>query len=179
MSGRPLDQDTLLALLDPDPVAAIEKLDRLTQQVRRWLEWKHCPDPQGAVAESLARAVYQPDRLIGMTEGDFRGFIFGIAANVARELRRTHAREQSLDAAAWSQWSSGADEEQRILDRLTVAQIRQCLSPKEFKVLTRYATWDDHDRLCRELNVTRDTLRVRIHRMRQKVRACLGRRGSH
>ena len=170
MSAGPPDERPLLTNLDADPVAAAVKFRRLFGELSRWLEWNRCPDADGAASETVYRAVKQSDRLSGMTESDLRGFMFGIAANVAHEIRRRQGREQQLGPQTWSRRASPVVEEERILDRLTAARIRECLDAQDWGLLVRYATDDDHDRLCRELGVTKGALRVKICRIRQKIR---------
>jgi len=173
--SEPLDPDPgILIALDQDPEVAADKFRRLFQALSRWLEWHGCSDPDGAAAESVFRAARQVDRIAGMTAGDLRAFLFGIAANVAKEWARRVARERQLEPEEWAGWASAVREEKRALDRLTVEEARRTVDPEEWILFERYALAGDHEELCRDLGVTPGHLRVMIHRIRARIRKALG-----
>lgn len=173
MSDAARPNEAFLRLLDPDPQCAALKFRRLFAHLSRWLEWKGCGDPEAAAAEAVLRAVRQLDRFSGKSEGDLRALLFGIAANVALEFGRRRGREQQLAPTDWATRSAGVSEENRVIARLTIEKIRECIGDNDWQVIHAYATEDDRAQLRQQLGVTPEALRIKIHRIRRKIRECL------
>jgi RNA polymerase sigma-70 factor (ECF subfamily) len=107
-------------------------------------------------------------------------FVLGIARNVVLEHYRDRGRTVPLDEK-W-EGQSNDDSYQRLHILFLQALVRQILvdmdkdTPKEAAVLRAvYIDEEDKDEVCRRHGITRDYLRVVLHRAKEKFRAVLKR----
>lgn len=178
MSEAPSDDEPrvtpeLLALLDADPASAKRQFDELFQRLTRFLEWYRCPDPEGAAAEAIYRALKRVAEGADIAKTGFRGFAFGVAKLVARERARSARREQQLEPAAWDRRPSSQRDHERVDAMLMMEHVRRLLSPDEQQILLRYYSDDDHVAQARELGVSPGYLRVRVYRIREYLKRML------
>jgi DNA-directed RNA polymerase specialized sigma24 family protein len=160
----------LLRLFDPDPVVAEGRLRKLLSDLRRWLEWRACPDPEGVAAESVYRAVRKIAAGAETGKSGLRGFVFGIAKFVLKEGWKAGRREQQMEPADWAAYESGNREQQQIEAGLMLRDIQRLLAREEWEMLLRYYTETDHVAQSQELGVTPGHLRVMIHRVRERLK---------
>lgn len=180
MSGTidPPDDDggftpELLATLDPDPVAAEALVRKLIADVSRWLEWQQqCRDPEGAAAEAVFRALQKVHAgTADVSRSGFRAFTFGVARNVAMEMRRAEQKGQQLEPRAWAAQQSRTRQAQQIEAGIMLEDLQRLLSPGEWEILCRYCTEKDHDAQARAMGVSTGYLRVIVHRIREELKA--------
>jgi RNA polymerase sigma factor (sigma-70 family) len=155
-----------LRLLDPDPERAGAKYTALRSRLIKFFEWRNCDWPEDLAHETLVRGLTRVREGADISGADASAYFFGIARNVVREQRRSRPRELAgeLDelASRASPVVNGVDAQ---------IQLEQCLSrlsPAERDLLVRFAT-DDHRTLSREMHVTPNALRVKVHRIRKKL----------
>lgn len=164
------------ASTDPDAFRIV--YDRHAPAVRRFLLAQVGADlADDLTAETFAVALRGAAAYV--SQGDSaRGWLFGIAANLARGSRRSRAR----GARAWARLprprEGGVD---RLLERLDGDDARRPLlaalirlSPREREVLLLVALGElSYEEIARALGIPIGTVRSRLHRARAEMRAAL------
>lgn len=169
----------LLALLDPDSVVAGMLFEQLVAAASHYLEWRGCHDPEGVAAEAVFRALTKALKgEVDPRASGFRKLVFGIAWNVALEGWRREKKAPQLDAENLRHADAGAREHERVEMSLRLDHAARQLPPEEWELIRRYYTGDDHDAQARALGITPGALRVRVHRVKEKLQEKLRRRGD-
>lgn len=154
----------LLALLDPDPKKAEERLNRLRDVLWRFFEWRGARDPEDLVHIVFVRGMEKINEGATVYSGDPGGFFYGIARNVLLEASR-EARHSMPggEAPGPSSYRPGPG-----LNPLeTKIYLNECLArldKKERELLTDYATGGGMPS-----GVSVPALRLRAHRIRKKL----------
>jgi len=174
--------EALLRHLGPDRDAAGRQYEQLRQRLLTIFTYRHCAHPEDLADETMDRVAR---RLLEMGErfegSDPARFVFGVAWNVARESFHRN-RDLPLPGGWDMADSSGPADEtddgsreasclERCLARLADADRRLVLryfqEEKRAKITERSA-------LARELRISPNALRLRIHRLSQQLRDCVG-----
>jgi len=178
-AGPALDPDAwtnLLAALDPDRELAARRYEALRAKLVDLFRWRGLPAPEDLADETLDRVARR------MTEGERPRDVVAYAAGVARLV----ALEASRGAQRFQQYKSGeikppppddgSDREVR------AACLDKCLGelPSGARDLVlRYESGERGDRISRrrelaaELGIPLNALRIRAHRVRARLEACL------
>lgn len=173
--------EKLLAFLDPDRDVAAEKYEDVRRRLVKLLQWRGCSSADEYADRAIDRVAR---RLVEGAPIDVRDpyqYFHGVAINVLREYWREPARKTELEpptdiAAEVDQGAAAerADAEQYLsrldecLDELLPAQRRLLLIYHQGsgQIARRQA-------LARELQIPINALRIRVHRLRQAVEACV------
>lgn len=115
------------------------------------------------VAVRAKNGVRQPER--------FGAFVSAVCNNILRESYRHNARTKPLDDIH-DPTDQGATPDGALLAAETRKQVRQVMAklPKKDRQLLHAVFFEqrDKDEICRELRVSRDYLRVLLHRAKQQ-----------
>lgn len=165
---RPLSQDDLLKILDPDPVAAEQKYLEVCLLLRRYFEWRQTPDPDDMVQETLRRVF---ERLQGgqkITTENPISYFMGFAQNLVREgwkVRKSEPLDEQLLSKSPPLFRTLNRAEQKIF-------LRECLrklSNEDVELLAaslergNIATWAEKQGLGFA------AVRVRLYRIRKRL----------
>lgn len=165
--------EALLAMLDPDREKAGEIYERCRQTLIRKFERRGCP-----VAEELADEVF--NRVAGrVLEGVIireapLAYISGVARYVLQEYLRSFRRTEPIPDN-WTPPSHPEDEPDCRLDHLNACL--KLLDAEQSWLLLKY--YEEEQRiqarqdLCKKLGIPLNALRIRVHRLRKKVHACV------
>jgi RNA polymerase sigma-70 factor (ECF subfamily) len=108
-------------------------------------------------------------------------WLLGVARNVLRDSARKGRRREALTAQLrlWAQSEPTPDVASSVVDRAALFNALSTLPDADREVLTLVA-WGglDHRGAARVLGCTQVTLRVRVHRARNRLRRELGRQGG-
>jgi DNA-directed RNA polymerase specialized sigma24 family protein len=177
-----------LRLLDPDPQRAEEKLLRLRLKIVAYLERRKVP---WAVAEELAQeailAVVQ--RLEAAGDGpegiqSVEKYIWGISKNFLMQHWKTpDEKGMSFDPDAHGRLATGGADDgmaEKEFEQRREVCVERCLAqvpPVDRVAFLEYVQLEKHDRERREalaarLGVSRDTLYVKMHRLRATLETC-------
>lgn len=181
----------LLARLDPDRDRAWEILSGVERRLKRFFEDKNCLPAEECVEDTVARAARKFHEGAVVTTEDAYGFILGIAYNVSREYWKSRERKtEALDdlPAHLHPASDPVREmearETEIEEARRLACMRECLAklPEgQRDLLASYHAGGQRARIearettARELGIPLNALRIRVHRLREKLRECLER----
>lgn len=164
-------RDRLLAILDPDSARAETSYQELRSRLVRFLSWKGSAAPEDAAQEALVRGFRRILEGAEVTAVDPRSYFIGIAKNVLREEWRSR-KDESLEWEEWENIPSADRTIESINAQLTLERCLRCLSEPEQTLYSRYHDGGRRDRedLARELGITLDNLRVKVHRISRRAR---------
>lgn len=177
--GRGLTRESLEALLDsldPDREQAGARYEEIRRRLIRLFEWRGCECPEELADETINRVARQLAG--GLTlHADPYAYFCGVARLVFLEEMRRDAREHKLLEASWPLAEPGAPDDEPD-PRLT--HLRRCLQTLDLehqRLVLRYHQGEeriqDRKRLCRELGIEMNALRIRVHRLRRKIETCI------
>lgn len=169
--------DRFLAMLDRDRDKAGQEYESIRLQLLKYFEWGGSDEPDIDTDETLNRVTRRLDE--GQVIHNVRSYIYGVAKLVhAESLKRRH-RKQELDKASLIHFSpmvvdSEAAKYQHCLDRCL-----SHLSDEDRQILTEYYRYEKTEKittrklLAARLGISCNTLRVRMHRQRSILEACV------
>ena len=171
----PLEEVTaaMLKLLDPNPLIAETRLRELLSDLTRSFEWHGSGDAENIASEAIYRGFKKVQAGADLTEAGFRGYVWGIAKNVARESARRERREQPVSQEEIAARVSHTREHAEADTRLMLARVKpliDALPSNDRRVFLRYCTEDEHGAHAKELGITSAYLRVKVHRIREQLR---------
>lgn len=178
----PTDAEVVVASLDrPAEFATI--FDRHHEAIHRFL-WSRVGDAADDVAAEVFRVAFERREAYDPSYSSAKPWLFGIAANLARQHHRRTARRRDVHErlVAEDRPESHPGPEQR-LARLAatepVAEAILDLPDRDREPLLLFA-WADltYDEIAQAMDVPVGTVRSRIHRARSQVRARLDREST-
>lgn len=178
-TGRGLTPDgfeALLAMLHTDREIAGERYEEIRRRLVRLFEWRGCAHSEELADETFNRVARKSAEGLALQRSDPYAYFCGVAHHVFQEVVRREARQhKALESGDWASSDPAEDEPDYRLDPL-----RACLATLEAeqrRLLLRYHQEDQRIRsrkdLCDELGIPMNALRIRVHRLRRKVEACV------
>jgi len=176
--AEPASDAALLAVASHDRAAFEALYLRYVRRVTAFAS-KRC-----ASADDVADVVAQTFlRLIGAAEryepqhADAAPFVFGIAANVIRELHRGRSRHRALVAKLSGRDLLDGDETERVETAIDAARrarglpgMLEAASPADQELLRLVAAGSTPSQAAEELGITPSAARVRLSRARRRLR---------
>jgi DNA-directed RNA polymerase specialized sigma24 family protein len=169
--------DQLLSWLGPDHDKAGEKYESVRQSLIELFEAWHCCEPDERADETINRVVSKLNTIVVTYSGDPALFFYGVAKMVRHEyLRKIRALELSKEPAA--EPTHEPDDEKELLHQC----LDECLAklpPKDKDLVLMYYEGDKRKkidirkRLRMELDLSSNTLRVKVHRIRGTLEQCI------
>ena len=169
--------DGFLATLDTDRDKAGEKYEYIRLKLLKYFQWCGSDVPDIDADETInrvTRRIYEGQDLYNLT-----GYIYGVAKLVQVESQKRRNRMRPLDEGSFVE-SSSKDAD------LAVANYHECLerclgslSEEDREVITEYYRHKKTEKIvCRKrlaarLGVSLNTLRVKMHRQRLNLEACV------
>jgi DNA-directed RNA polymerase specialized sigma24 family protein len=169
--------DRFLATLDPDRDKAGEKYEYIRVKLLKYFQWCGSDVPDMDADETINRVARRIEE--GANVYNLNGYIYGVAKLISTESLKRRNRKQELDAGYLVELSTvGVDAE--------LAQCQECLerclgrlSNADRELITEYYKYEKAERIiCRKrlaarLGMSVNTLRVRTHRQRLNLEACV------
>lgn len=169
--------DGFLATLDRDRDKAGEKYEYIRIKLLKYFQWRGSDVPDIDADETInrvTRRIYEGQDVYNLT-----GYIYGVAKLVhAESLKRRNLRRM-LDEVSFIELS-------QIGVAVEVANYQECLerclgrlSDEDREVITEYYRYkktekiDRRKRLAARLGISLNTLRVKMHRQRMNLEACV------
>lgn len=168
--------EALLATLGPDRERAGELYEQLRRKIIKFFEWRGCSWPEDRADDVLDRAMRRLDQ--GERIESLEGYCLGVARLVLREAAREGARRRAVltglaEAELPADWPA-EEPESSCLD-----QCLALLPPADREVICEYYRGDKRARIDRRkaladrLGIRMSVLRLRAHRIRARLEACL------
>lgn len=171
--------EALLAQLGPDREQAGARYEIIRRKLVRLFEWRGCDGPEDLADEAINRVARRLAEGTEIKSSDPYGYFCGVAHLVYKEvLRRSSRQHRALESGDWPPPVYVPEEEEPFDRRLEC--LRSCLAgvPQDQRdLLLRYHQGEDNIRnrkaLASDLGVPLNALRIRVHRVRRKVEACV------
>ncbi|HXG94294.1 MAG TPA: sigma-70 family RNA polymerase sigma factor [Blastocatellia bacterium] len=181
--------DKLLAQFDSDHDRAGEKYEAVRKGIMKFFECRGCLSPQDLADETINRVAHKIAKGEKIHEGALVGYFYGVARNVFREhLRNPVRNSSSLDSIA--QFQHPFEDPIEIFEirseQFLLEQRLRCLEscvkklPDEARglIISYYegevgAKIENRRRLAGVFNLTPNSLRIRVHRIREKLEDCV------
>lgn len=168
------DFDRLLAWLDADRELAGLAYEKIRWRLVTIFAARSCPVPEELADETIDRVARRVSDIAEGYEGDKARYFFGVANNVHHEYLKRPAPPETQ-----GEIGDGETDKERIHNCL-----EQCLGrlpDKERELILRYYSQEKkakvelHKQMTAELEITINTLRLRILRMKEKLQPCVER----
>lgn len=178
----PTDAEVIVASIDR-PAEFATVFDRHHEAIHRFL-WSRVGEAADDVAAEVFRVAFERREAYDPSYSSAKPWLFGIAANLAREHHRRTARRRGVHERLVAEGRAEphpAPEERlaRLAATEPVAEAILELPDRDREPLLLLA-WADltYDEIAQSLDVPVGTVRSRIHRARGQVRAILDREGA-
>lgn len=184
MSREPADRgltpeslEALLAMLDPDREKAGEIYEGLRRRLVGMYERRGYAYADELADETFDRAARKLSAGLVIERESPYAYFCGVAHKVFLEiLRREKQKKKLLDGGGWPPPSAGEEEPDFRLEYLREC-LQETLVPEQRDLLLRYHEPKQRIRarkeLCDRLGIPMNALRIRVHRLRKKVEACV------
>ncbi len=167
--------DALLDSLDPDRELAARRYEEIRRRLIRFFEWRGCDRADTLTDDTFNRvAAKLADGL--ELHSDPYAYFCGVARLVALEYGRKTAKENRLlESDVWPPPTEPEDDADHRLDHLR--HCLEALSPDQRQLALRYHQEEQRiagrKRLCQELGIEMNALRIRVHRLRRMIETCI------
>jgi DNA-directed RNA polymerase specialized sigma24 family protein len=170
---------SLLAFLGPDEDEAARAYERIRRRLVQIFDWRGCPRPEELADETFNRVAHKLAGGLEVEAEDPLRYFCGVAYRVFKEVLREKQRErEALAEVRHMPPPAGNDSE----EETRLVCLDDCLSgigDNQREMMLRYHTGDGRKRidsrhaLAEELEVPLNALRIRVHRLRVKLEACV------
>jgi hypothetical protein len=171
--------EALLLKLGPDREAAGERYLQLRQRLVAVFEYRRCPLPEELADETLDRVARRLQEMGSEFVGsDPARYVFGVAWNVARESFRRPTGAPLPDGWESRLVASAADDGEGV-EESCLENCLERLSPADKRLVLDYHQGERSARirgrsgLARDLGLTPNALRLKIHRLTSRLRECV------
>jgi DNA-directed RNA polymerase specialized sigma24 family protein len=170
--------DGLLDALAADRAEAGRKYVEIRERLVRMFTWRGCDAPDELADETINRVAHKLAAGIEIRSDDPFRYFCGVAFLVFKEVLRRQARERSALVQVGRQPPPAPEADDRRLDCL-----RRCLDelePEHRRLVLDYHGGQGGERvrarrrLAARLAVPMNALRIRVHRVRARLEACVG-----
>lgn len=174
----------ILAASVADPQAFAVLFERHFTVIHRWLHRRvGAPLAEDLAAETFTRAFDRRARFDASISADARPWLFGIAANLVHDHRRSElrrlralARAERWEAATGDDLSAGAvaRADAAALGPAVAAALGDLRAPERDALLLVAWAGLEYEEVARAMGVPVGTVRSRLHRARARLRTALG-----
>lgn len=176
--------DQLLSWLHPDRAEAGKKYEEIRSTLLRVFAWRGVPNAEDLADETINRVAQKASQIAATYKGDPARYFLGVAKNVMKE--QTLAEQSILPLSDLDKEIVRESPDEDLIEAVHLDRMHQALASclKELSegnrnlILTYYgrekqAKIDDRRVLAKQLNVTTNSLRVRVHRIRAVLERCI------
>ena len=169
--------DRFLALLDRDREKAGEKYEDIRFKLLKYFQWCGSAIPDIDADETLNRVMRRIEE--GGNVYNLDGYIYGVAKLVHKESYKRRHLKQELDDAHVVELPSVAVGPEAVEYHECLERCLSYLSEEDREVITEYYKYEKLEKIeCRKrlaarLGVSLNTLRVKMHRQRANLEACV------
>lgn len=172
--------NTLLQRLGPDPDLAGTRYEQLRRRLISLFSYRRCPYPEELADETLDRAARRLEEIgAGFVGSDPTRFVYGVAWNVARESFRRRTTEPLPDRWEHLRATPPPQEAEEERARACLDRCLARLAAEEQSLVLGYFEGEGGERierrsaLARQLGLSPNALRLRIHRLTDRLRECV------
>ena len=174
--------EEILAWLNPDRDVAATMYVQLRHDLAKMFMWGRCADPEGMTDEAFDRVAKKVHDVRPTYEGDPRLYFRAVANNLIKENHKkikTQLPVEDIDLAGPS-ISETEDELAAYIEECLQLCLQKLGADKRELILSYYAKEkqakiDHRNELAQKFEITVETLRVRVFRIRETLAGCIGR----
>ena len=171
--------EEILAWLNPDRDVAANMYVQLRHDLAKLFIWGRCADPEGMTDEAFDRVAKKVHDVRQTYEGDPRLYFRAVANNLIKEnfkKIKTHVSLEDVDLP--QQQTIRTAEEIAEIDDCLQSCLRKLGAEKRKLILAYYAKEkqakiDYRHELAQRLEISLETLRVRVFRIRASIAECI------
>ena len=177
----PKSFDEILDWLNPDRDEAANIYVRLRADLTKIFAWNRCADPDGLTDEVLDRVARKVHAVRPNFEGDPKLFFYGVARNLIKESPKRLEKQVSIEGADLAAPDAAVEDESAIMREECLHSCLQKLSAEKRELVLSYyakekqAKIDHRTEMARQMGLSVETLRVRLHRIRGVLEKCIER----
>ena len=171
--------EEILAWLNPDRDVAASMYVQLRHDLAKLFIWGKCADPEGMTDEAFDRVAKKVHEVRQTYEGDPRLYFRAVANNLIKENFKKIKTYVSLDGVDLPQQQPNRTaEEIAAVDDCLQSCLRKLDVEKRKLILAYYAKEkqakiDYRHELAQRLEISLETLRVRVFRIRASIAECI------
>lgn len=169
--------DRFLALLDIDREKAGERYEDIRFKLLKYFQWCGSDVPDIDADETINRVTRRIEE--GGNIYNLDGYIYGVAKLVHKESLKRRYLKQDLDDQEVVELASVAGGSATVQYQECLERCLGYLSDEDREVITEYYKYEklekiaSRKRLAERLGVSLNTLRVKMHRQRLNLEACV------
>ena len=169
--------DGFLATLDGDREKAGEKYEYIRLKLLKYFQWCGSDAPDIDADETINRVTRKIDE--GQDVYNLTGYIYGVAKLVQAESLKRRSQRRPLDEESFVEFTSIGIEAEAANYHECLERCLRCLGDEDREVITEYYRYkktekiDCRKRLAAKLGISLNTLRVKMHRQRVNLEACV------
>ena len=171
--------EEILAWLNTDRDVAANMYVQLRHDLAKLFIWGRCADPEGMTDEAFDRVAKKVHEVRQTYEGDPRLYFRAVANNLIKEnfkKIKTHVSLDDIDLP--QQQTIRTAEEIADIDDCLQSCLRKLSAEKRKLILAYYAKEkqakiDYRHELAQQLEISLETLRVRVFRIRASIAECI------
>ena len=177
----PKSFDEILDWLHPDRDEAGNIYVQLRTDLTKIFAWNRCADPDGLTDEVFDRVARKVHDVRQTFEGDPRLFFYGVARNLIKESPKRIKKQVSLEGTDLPAPEAAFEDESAAMREECLRPCLQKLSREKRELILGYyakekqAKIDHRTEMARQLGISVETLRVRVHRIRGALEVCIER----
>lgn len=166
-----------LAMLDADWERAGEKYEEIRAKLIKYFQWGGSQVPDIDADETINRVTRR------IAEGEdiynLNGYVYGVAKLIYRESLKRRNLKQELDEELLVGLPSIADGDERVEYQECLERCLCYLGDEDREIITEYYKYEKVEKIaCRKrlaarLGISLNTLRVKMHRQRLNLEACV------
>ena len=171
--------DEILAWLNPNRDVAAQMYVQLRQDLAKLFMWGRCTDPEGLTDETFDRVAKKVHEVRQSYQGDPRLYFRAVANNLIKENFKKIKTQVSLDDIDLpEQQTIETTEETPDIEDCLQSCLRKLDNEKRKLILAYYAKEkqakiDYRHELAQQLEISLETLRVRVFRIRASIAECI------
>lgn len=172
--------DRLLTFLDRDRDRAAEAYETLRRKLIKFFDWRGHPDPEHVADLTLNRVTRKLEEGTQVRSANPASFVLGVARMVFLEESRRLARHDQVEPSAVVEAAINPEDQHEHEQRFSVLDsCLEALDRESRELLIRYYTGgggrkiEIRKAMCRDLGITAGVLRLRAHRLRLRLEACV------
>lgn len=172
--------EEILAWLNPDREVAANMYVQLRHDLANIFKWRGCSDPDGLTDEVFDRVEKKVHEVRPTYKGDPRLYFRAVANNVFMEsLKRIKTQVSLEDAELAEPVTTESNEEEAAEMEECLQSCLQELSREKRELIAGYyakekqAKIDHRSVLAQQLGISKETLRVKVYRIRVSLQECI------
>lgn len=178
----PENFDEILAWLNPDREVAAVMYVQLRHDLAKLFTFRGCNDPEGLTDKVFDRVAKKLDEVRPTYVGDRRPYFRAVANNLVKEDLKKARFQVSLEEPEWREPTALRSKEDATEDmEECLSSCLQKLNPENRQLIVDYyakekqAKIDHRSELAQQLGISVVNLRVKAHRIRLSLHACIER----